>query len=82
MKIYMIYSKDLEGYITQSRLTHDRVACFSTLEKAVEFLKNVYEKGLSNFYGKINNTVIFIDLHDKNIKYTYEIEEVKLDDFY
>ena len=81
MKIYMIYSKEMRGYVTQSRNGHDRTACFSTPERAFLFLKNVYEKGISDYYGKVGKTIIFTNILDKDIRYLYEIEEVEIDDF-
>ena len=82
MKIYMIYSKEMKEYVTQARNCHDRAACFSSPEKAVEFLKRVTEKGISEFCRQSGNWVVFSNILDKSIKYIYEIEEVELDDFY
>lgn len=79
MKIYMIYSKEYDDYLTGRKNGREFSRCFSTIEKAVDFLKNVREKDISDFYGIIGNTVIFNSHIIPERKIIYEIDEIEVD---
>ena len=79
MKIYMIYSDEFREYVTTPFKGHDRPVCFSTSEKAIDFLQNTYERGTGELCGKRGNKVTFANITFKHITSSYKIEEVEIE---